>query len=126
YHIIATFSTTHAMSLYVNGVLDTTNANTARGGSPFSTKLAIGSGYNGGVNAFFFNGIIDEARVSNTDRSADWIATEYANQNNPGSFVTLSTSEETKIYAAPLSALMRHGKFFDTSSNNYGKQPFLF
>ena len=33
-----------------------------------------------------FNGSIDEARVSNIARSADWIATEYNNQTSPVTF----------------------------------------
>ena len=35
-------------------------------------------------------GTIDEVRVANTARSADWIATEYANQNSPSTFYSLS------------------------------------
>jgi hypothetical protein len=30
-----------------------------------------------------FEGIIDEVRVQSTNRSTDWIATEYSNQNSP-------------------------------------------
>ena len=30
-----------------------------------------------------FEGDLDEVRISRVARSADWIATEYANQNNP-------------------------------------------
>ncbi len=32
-------------------------------------------------------GLIDEARVSDIARSADWIATEYTNQNDPANFL---------------------------------------
>lgn len=32
------------------------------------------------------DGIIDEVRISDVDRSGDWIVTEYNNQNNPGTF----------------------------------------
>lgn len=34
------------------------------------------------------DGVIDEVRVSDVDRSADWIATEYKNQLNPSTFIT--------------------------------------
>jgi biopolymer transport protein ExbB len=34
---------------------------------------------------------LDEARISNTTRSAGWIATEYNNQNSPATFYTVST-----------------------------------
>ncbi len=43
------------------------------------------SGYN-------FNGIIDEARISNVARSADWIATEYANQSGSTAFYTVGAA----------------------------------
>jgi hypothetical protein len=45
------------------------------------------------VNANYFDGIIDEARVSSVARSQDWITTEYTNQNNPGAFITISTEQ---------------------------------
>ena len=35
-----------------------------------------------------FEGDIDEARISRIARSDNWIATEYANQNSPGTFST--------------------------------------
>jgi hypothetical protein len=35
------------------------------------------------------NGAIDELRISNVARSSAWIATEYANQNAPGTFIGL-------------------------------------
>ena len=34
--------------------------------------------------ANYFNGYTDEARISNVARSADWILTEFNNQNGPG------------------------------------------
>ena len=38
----------------------------------------------------YFDGKFDEFRLSSTARSADWIATEYANQNSPSTFFTIS------------------------------------
>lgn len=35
------------------------------------------------------NGYVDEVRVSDIARSADWIQTEYRNMSNPGGFVTI-------------------------------------
>lgn len=37
----------------------------------------------------FFEGIIDEARISNIDRDSSWISTEYNNQNEPNSFLNV-------------------------------------
>ena len=39
----------------------------------------------------WFNGIIDEVRISSVARSADWIAAEYNNQQTVSSFMSLST-----------------------------------
>ncbi len=36
----------------------------------------------------YFDGTIDEVRISNTVRGANWIKTSYNNQNNPGDFLT--------------------------------------
>jgi hypothetical protein len=43
--------------------------------------------------SFRFHGSIDEARISDTARSVDWITTEYANQSNPTEFATLGIEE---------------------------------
>lgn len=40
-----------------------------------------------------FDGTIDEVRISNTERSADWVATEYSNQKSPGAFSSAGTPE---------------------------------
>ena len=40
---------------------------------------------NGGT-AQFWNGTIDEVRISSSARSADWIAAEYNNQSSPSTF----------------------------------------
>jgi hypothetical protein len=34
---------------------------------------------------------MDEVRLSSTTRSADWINTEYRNENSPGTFLTVGT-----------------------------------
>lgn len=49
--------------------------------------LTFGSVEGGGTQ--FLNGQIDEVRISNSVRSADWIATEYNNQSSPSAFVTI-------------------------------------
>lgn len=46
-----------------------------------------------GANATFGGGVtgaIDEVRISNKARSQAWIATEYANQNSPATFYTVT------------------------------------
>jgi hypothetical protein len=44
-------------------------------------------------NQNFFNGIIDEVRISKIARSANWISTEYNNQYSPSTFVSIGAEE---------------------------------
>jgi hypothetical protein len=46
-----------------------------------------------GANSRFFNGIIDEIRISNMVRSAPWISTGYKNQHLPSGFYTIAAEE---------------------------------
>lgn len=39
------------------------------------------------------NGILDEVRISDTARSPGWIAAEFANQSNPGTFLAASAPQ---------------------------------
>lgn len=59
--------------------------------SNLPTALTIGASEDDLHN---WNGIIDEARISNVARSDEWIAASFANMNGPGSFY-FSGSEET-------------------------------
>jgi len=45
----------------------------------------------------YFDGIIDEVRISNVARSATWIATEYNNQNDTSSFYSLGGEENIPL-----------------------------
>ncbi|MHC4230025.1 MAG: LamG domain-containing protein, partial [Planctomycetota bacterium] len=42
-----------------------------------------------------FKGKIDEVRISNIDRSDDWLTTEHNNQSSPGTFYSIATEENT-------------------------------
>jgi hypothetical protein len=46
-----------------------------------------------GANTRFFNGIIDEIRISNSVRTPAWITAGYKNQKLPSGFYTLSAEE---------------------------------
>ena len=56
-------------------------------------KSDIGGIYAGGAysSVNYWNGTLDEVRLSNVERSDDWVATEYNNQNSPSTFYTLSS-----------------------------------
>lgn len=71
------------MTIYRNGVSDGTNP---ASGSVDVTTGDFAIGKTGSSNSNYFDGSIDEVRLSNVARSADWITTEYNNQNAPSTF----------------------------------------
>ena len=40
-----------------------------------------------------YKGVLDEVRISNSVRSADWITTEYNNQNSPATFYGIGVAQ---------------------------------
>lgn len=59
--------------------------------SDAAENLLIG---NNKYTSYTFDGLIDEARVSNTARTAGWITTEYNNQSSVGTFMTIGAEED--------------------------------
>ncbi len=96
-HITGTFSYNGSNggtgTLYVNGTSVASRANTD-GRTVANTADPVYFGWDGeaqgyGCNCEFFDGILDEVRISNVAKSADWIATEYNNQSDPSTFYTV-------------------------------------
>ena len=83
---ISNLDTSPAAEFFLNGVSVASNtgmagALTAR--NLWDSNLRIGRP---GAGARFFNGQVDEVRISTIVRSADWVCTEFNNQNDPGIF----------------------------------------
>jgi len=75
-HVVHTYKVGESR-LYVNGVLDGENKTT---GGPLNLRTP-GRMYIGGwYNNYQFVGDIDEVRISQVTRSADWVRLEYENQ----------------------------------------------
>jgi hypothetical protein len=72
---------------YRDGALDRNLTTSAVTGSSTGTMKFAREPF---ASTAFLNGIIDEMRVSNVIRSADWIATEYNNQSSPSTFYSIS------------------------------------
>ena len=90
-HIAATWTTGGNMIGYVNGSqVNSISAGSANIGTD-TNILRIGVAPWDPLQ-FYVTGDIDEARISNTARSADWIKTEYNNQNDPSSFYSVGAS----------------------------------
>ncbi|MCE2929543.1 MAG: hypothetical protein LW817_07940, partial [Candidatus Caenarcaniphilales bacterium] len=79
-------TSTNSRRLYQDGILNVSDT------SP--TDLSgTGNYFLGRGSVIFFNGQLDEIKISNKERNRNWIATEYNNQNAPLSFYTLSSEQ---------------------------------
>jgi hypothetical protein len=86
HYVVGTFDGTTAR-LYVDG-----GSTSAAASSVVWPSQNMFIGDNSGHNRKFI-GLIDEVRVSNVARSANWVNTEYTNQLNPSAFYTISPEE---------------------------------
>lgn len=79
-----------------------------------------------GANTVTLNGFIqrsmDEFRLSNEARSADWISTQYNNQNNPGTFYTIEEIA-TSIVAYKSSGTFEYKSTFVKIGGNFVEKP---
>ena len=97
-HFSVTYNANSAANdplMYLDGASQSVTEFTTPAGSVSSDAahdLWIGNRENGANREF--DGVLDEIRLSTTERSAGWIATEYANQNDPFTFYTVSTPKE--------------------------------
>lgn len=74
YFIALTYDNVNGLKGYFNGTLDGSKSPSGNLSTGFAASTLIGKYPSGTFN---FNGAIDETRMSNVARSADWIATEY-------------------------------------------------
>ena len=88
--------------LYVNGLLETLTTITENDKSIWYSGLGkdldtaqIGSHWDGAGSHYgsFWKGMIDEVRISNTDRSDAWIETSYNTMNDPSGFFDVDPEE---------------------------------
>ncbi|MHA2402659.1 MAG: LamG-like jellyroll fold domain-containing protein, partial [Candidatus Kariarchaeaceae archaeon] len=90
-HVTATWdSSSSQIVLYVDGA---PAISVAKGGTSIrdhSAQEAVIANVNLAENRYYY-GIIDEVRLSTSARSADWVATEYSNQNNPSGFYSVGS-----------------------------------
>ncbi len=87
YYLTSTYSSATGLISYVNASVDATVAANGALNTGGTHTCAIGQDLQ--TAGRFWNGALDEGRVANVARTADWITTEYNNQNAPGTFQTL-------------------------------------
>ena len=92
YIVINYASGSHA--LYIDGVANGTATTVGTMHDDASIPLTPGGG-TGDQNNYWL-GSIDEFRTSNTNRSADWITTEYNNQSATSTFYTIGAQSQTR------------------------------
>jgi hypothetical protein len=106
------------LKLYVDGALQNTANYTGTSQTGFS-NLMIGNSPDslgcppGPGCEQDWNGGLDEVRVSDTPRSAGWIATEYRNQSSPSTFYSLCDC------ASPLAVTEGAGTLTVTDPSNF-------
>ncbi len=90
YHVVLVRDSGTA-HFYLNGV-QTPNSSGAAPLVP-SGRFSVA----GKTGAAYFDGSIDEVRVSDIARSVDWIATEYNNQSSPSTFYALGGESSAPV-----------------------------
>jgi len=123
HHAVFTYAGTSlasGVSIYVDGSLETMTTDQDNLGTNSilnNVAVTIGSRDGGGVP---FNGTIDEVRISNSARSAQWISTEHNNQSDPSSFHSQSAenSSNTCVITTGSYNINVGGNFTNTANGN--------
>jgi hypothetical protein len=88
-HVAYTWNhSTNTQVVYLNGVAVNTTTSAFTTYTP-SNNFWVGS--ESSNPSYNFGGLMDEVRFSNISRSASWLATEFANQSSPSTFLTLGS-----------------------------------
>jgi hypothetical protein len=95
YHVVGVFKPNEYSKLFLNGTevaLNTTGIPPSMNNPSLPVRIARRSD----SATSYFDGLVDEARVSNIARSNDWILTEYNNQYDPQSFYSVGEEKYAK------------------------------
>ena len=115
-HLAGTYDGS-ALRIYLNGEQDQ-HSLAATGQIDYGTSNDVAIGYDSIYESSVTEGwvgLLDELRISNVARSADWVAAEFANQSSPSMFYTLGgqatpisapTIQFLSPSAAPIGALV--------------------
>jgi hypothetical protein len=94
HHVVGVFKPGAAIQLYLDGQLDDEKTQSVASALYFSTvHLHIGAETGDYSGWSHFMGEIDEVRIAGVARSPAWIAATHANQDSPGSFVTVGPQQ---------------------------------
>lgn len=87
YYVAVTYDSSAGLVGYINASSDQTVAANGNLATGFIPTVTIAN--DAGTAGRFWNGVIDEVRISSIARSANWITTEYNNQSSPSTFYSL-------------------------------------
>jgi hypothetical protein len=104
--------------IYVDGKLDASSDVVMK--LPIKSKLWVG----GWLDSYNFIGDIDEVRVSQTARSADWIKMEYENQKSLQTLVGTLVPSGSTFAVTPASVTMNEGATTTLTGQAGGAQKF--
>ena len=82
---------------------------------------AFNIGYDNGST--YLTSTVDEARVSNSSRSSDWVATEYSDENNPSTFYSVVWQSSGGIASGPALSLSQSSLNFTVTSGVGNQSP---
>lgn len=98
YYLVGVYDGTKQY-IYIDGVEDVNNTLGAQQARNAANPRIGSSNLLGGP----VNGLIDEVRISGSARSADWISTQYKNQNSASTFYSLGAQETNQINIVSIS-----------------------
>jgi hypothetical protein len=102
YYVSAVYSLTeHSIQTYLNGVPDRIYISTQ---SPAPTPSPLQIGRDLFNVQSYFSGALDELRISNKPKSAQWIAFEYLNQKSSLASFRVGMAEELRMSAVHIKA----------------------
>jgi hypothetical protein len=84
--------------MYLNGASDATAVTATGSIGSTNDNVAIGENTGSGATGRYFNGLIDEARVESSARSADWIKLSYQTQRTGATCVVYGSTQATTFY----------------------------
>ena len=93
--VLTDAGTSPSGTLYLNGNSVGTDTGTETNRTSWDTDLRIGQC---GADQRRLDGLVDEVRVSNIARSAEWIKTCYNNQYSPSTFCSVGSEQQMITY----------------------------
>jgi hypothetical protein len=98
YQVVMVYEAGNGLKFYVNGVLDGTLSVGTYGSISNTLPTVIGAsiadgGSEAGDDRQFFDGMIDEVKISDSARDSGWISTSYTNQHDPSAFIDVGNAQ---------------------------------